>query len=406
VTTSTGHSKKRLTIVGFLLAIVTISVAFLIHSYSVKTSCEGIFQQTQLNLATSLEVLSVKGSVGFGNDKIQDLSEKAQLVGLNFKACCVAAENGLMPEEKFLECKNTAGAFESQIAQAAQHVRDAREAQSDGKTQDAKRISAEAVKVLLQSDNTVSAMPTNVLGMPGSNSSVAVSEVEKEPNNDLFQSTPIALESTVSGVLDSQKDVDVFQIKNSSDLRDWISVSLKNKSQKMAPQIDVHDGKRRSIVSRYETTRGADLEVRFVAEASEDHYVSVSNWSSGSGPYVLEVKPSKYYDAFEPNDSAATAKLIALNQTIEATILDAKDSDWYRFHGAEVGQRRISLQNIKGKLKPEITVFNADKSEISSRYDTTEGANLSFAVEVPTSEFYVKVSPWSSGWGRYALQVE
>jgi hypothetical protein len=397
---------KRWVIIGLPLAMVLIAVGFLGYNYLLKTSCEGIFQQTQLNLASSIEVLQMKGEIGFANDKIQDLTEKAQLVALNYKACCVAADNGLMPENKFLECKQSAGAFELKVAEAAQLIQQAREAKNDGASQTAEQKSGEALKVLRQSDSVIKTMPKSVLDTQPSDTSTSVFETEREPNNDLFQGTAIALTSSVSGELSNPKDIDTFHIKNSSKLRDWISVKLENRSQKMTPEVEIFDANRRSIAKRYETTAGASLAITFVAEAAEDYYVIVRNWSSGAGPYTLKVKPAKYHDEFEPNDIAAEATPMSVGQSVEATILDTKDADWYRLKAPGTGNRKIYLQNIKGKLTPQITVFNADKSQVFERYDTTEGANLSVSVDVPTNDFYVRVTPWSSGWGRYSLTVK
>jgi hypothetical protein len=394
--------------IGLFLALIFLALAFLAHNYYMKTSCEGIFQQTQLNLASSIEVLELKGEIGFANDKIQDLTESAQLVALNLKACCVAADNGLMPQADFLQCKNSAGKFEMQIAQAAKNIVDARDANAEGKSQEAIQKSAEAQKVLRQSDKILGQMPKSVVSSPKIQPSGTTSELEKEPNNDLFEGTPVALESSTSGELENPEDVDVFQIKNSSNLRDWIVVKLENKSQKFAPEVEVYDDKRRSIVERYETSRGASLEIQFVADATQDHYVAVRSWNrSGSGPYSLHVEPSRYYDKYEPNDGAATATPLKVGETVEATILDGKDSDWYQVEVPNTGTRRISLKNMKGKLKPEIAVYNASKSKLTGNYDTTEGADLDLSVDVPTTKFYVRITPWNdTGWGRYSVTVQ
>lgn len=397
---------RRWVIVGLLLAVVIISVTFLGQNYLLKSSCEGIFQQTQLNLASSIEVLQMKGEVGFATDKIQDLSEKAQLVALNYKACCVAADNGLMPKNKFLECKKSVGSFESKVAQAAQLIEKAREAKNDGEVKAVEQISGEAASVLDLSENAVETMPKAILAVQPSETVAGVSDSELEPNNDLFHGTPIAFTSSVSGELSGPKDSDAFHIKNDSKLRDWVLVKLENRSQKLAPEVEVFDENKRSIATKYESTRGANVEIYFVAEAAKDYYVVVRNWAAGSGAYTLNIEPSKYYDGFEPNDTAAQATPLTLGQTVEATILDNKDSDWYRLQASVPGTRKIYLKNIEGKLHPEITVFNAEKSQVFSQYDSTEGANLNVSVNVPTSEFYLRVTPWSNGWGKYSVNVE
>jgi hypothetical protein len=228
----TSIAEKRWVVVGSIVGVVAVSVAFLVYNYSLSTSCEGIFQQTKLNLASSIEMLQVKGEIGFSNDKIQDLTEKAQLVALNYKACCVAADNDLMPHDKFLECKNATEAYGAKLRLAAQHVVNAREAEEDGNRDEVKQRTEDAEKALRESTRLTSTLPKSSFGTTvttDSASYVASAAAEKEPNDDLFSGSEIAIGSTVSGNVQKHDDVDVYRVANSSDLRDWVQVKMKNK---------------------------------------------------------------------------------------------------------------------------------------------------------------------------------
>lgn len=153
--TQTENAGKHRLVLGSVLGIVVVSVVFLVYDYLVTTSCEGIFQQTRLNLVSSIEALEVKGEIGFSHNKIQNLTEKAQLVALNYKACCVAAENDLMTEGKFLQCKNSTDGYQSQLALAAQHLADARKTVEEGNVGEAEHSVSDAAAALTESDTAL-----------------------------------------------------------------------------------------------------------------------------------------------------------------------------------------------------------------------------------------------------------
>lgn len=203
---------KRQMIFTSVAGVVVISLAFLIYSYQASTSCEGIFQQTKLNLTSSIEVLQMKGEIGFAHDKIQDLTEKAQLVALNFKACCVAAKNDLIAEGRFLECKNSTGAYETQLALAARHVTNARDAADSGNTSQAKQSSAKATTELRKSETTLENLRQGPLQMGEPLASAPrkaesglipqrkhVSGREREPNEGYDDANQIAVGDSLSG---------------------------------------------------------------------------------------------------------------------------------------------------------------------------------------------------------------
>ena len=87
-----------------------------------QNSCEGILEQTAPRLKVHLEVIKSNGAAEIGQEKIQELSESAQKVGLHLKTCCKVLEHGKLGPRQFQRCIDTASAYERQIALVAKEL--------------------------------------------------------------------------------------------------------------------------------------------------------------------------------------------------------------------------------------------------------------------------------------------
>jgi hypothetical protein len=91
---------------------------------------------------------------------------------------------------------------------------------------------------------------------------------------------------------------------------------------------------------------------------------------------------------------------------LNAGIMDNKDHDWYRVSGAGKPNVMVTFENLSTTLKPDVKVYDGNKSLIVEKYDGTPGANLSFAVDIKQArDFYVEVAPYGSA-GKYRLRVD
>lgn len=86
--------------------------------------------------------------------------------------------------------------------------------------------------------------------------------------------------------------------------------------------------------------------------------------------------------------------------------MDQRDPDWYRLGRASASTVRVRLQNRSTTLKPSVTIYDENRSEILKQYDYTYGTSLDFTFEAALGkEYYIKVSPWDT-FGSYDLSVE
>ncbi len=127
---SSGH--KTLLIGLAVVALIGVGVLTVLWP---RTSCEGILAQTAPKLEANLEVIRSKGAIAISHEKIQDLSESAQKVGLHLKACCSVLEGGKLKAEEFQQCIEKASAYDRQIALVALQVAEAAEAKEQGVTE-------------------------------------------------------------------------------------------------------------------------------------------------------------------------------------------------------------------------------------------------------------------------------
>jgi hypothetical protein len=120
------------------------------------------------------------------------------------------------------------------------------------------------------------------------------------------------------------------------------------------------------------------------------------------------VTPQKAHDAFEPNDDILSPAAVKVGTDIVANVMDKEDRDWYRVSGATKTSLRVIFENLSTTLKPDVKVYDGNKSQLVDKYDTTAGANLNFTVDIrELRDFYVEVAPFGSGGtGKYRLRIE
>ncbi|MGH7879083.1 MAG: hypothetical protein ACREQD_06255, partial [Candidatus Binataceae bacterium] len=97
--------------------------------------CDSIFEQTAPTLGTSLHFLKTSGELVVGRDKIQDLTDGAQRLGILCKNCCIEQLSGRINAEQYKDCMETVKGFETQAAAVASSVSAVDTAKQHGQVQ-------------------------------------------------------------------------------------------------------------------------------------------------------------------------------------------------------------------------------------------------------------------------------
>ena len=127
------------------LASGVLAIILLFVYYNRPNLCDSIFEQTAPKLGTTLEVLKTKGEVVIGRDKIQDLAESSQKIGIVCKTCCIAQQSGKINAEQFQACLDRTRRYEAEIVETANTVNQASLARSQGDKQLAEQKTSQAI---------------------------------------------------------------------------------------------------------------------------------------------------------------------------------------------------------------------------------------------------------------------
>ena len=112
------------------------------------------------------------------------------------------------------------------------------------------------------------------------------------------------------------------------------------------------------------------------------------------------------HDRHEPNDAAEKATPIAPGKTLAANIMDEKDADWYRLTGVTSSKVSGRLENRSSTLRPHVSIFDENRSEVTQKYNGTQGASLDFTFDAqPGKDYYILIHPYDSA-GAYELTVK
>ncbi|MET0547165.1 MAG: hypothetical protein ABWZ40_12715 [Caulobacterales bacterium] len=253
-----------------------------------------------------------------------------------------------------------------------------------------------------EAEAAASAAPSAATGAPATPADAAVSAT---PGASLAAAAPLALGASVTADMLNTEAHHFYKMENALKARDRVQLRFENLSSTLKPDVKIYDANRSLISERYDGTAGASLDYTFTLEPSQTIYIEVLPYNS-SGQYRMSLTAQNAFDKFEPNADALSAAAVKTGDDIEGNILDEKDEDWYRVSGASADKLTVTLENQSVTLKPDIKIYNSNKSELLEKYDGTPGANLSFEAPAEAGkDIYVQVLPYNSS-GKYKLSVK
>jgi hypothetical protein len=225
------------------------------------------------------------------------------------------------------------------------------------------------------------------------------------PGGSIEQAATASVGVAINGEILKTDQNDFYRFDVPLKQRDLAVIRLENKSSTLKPEFKLFNADRSQLSDNYDGTPGASVETKVTLEPGQTFYVAVMNYGS-TGKYTLSVTPQSAFDSHEPNDDALTASAIAIGTAIDGSLMDDKDSDWYRITGATQKTVHVTLDNLSTTLKPDVKIYSATKSQLGEKDDGTPGANLDFTMDIePGKDFYLQVLPWGST-GKYRLTAK
>ena len=224
------------------------------------------------------------------------------------------------------------------------------------------------------------------------------------PGSAITSAASAKVGMTVAGEIVDKGPSNFYRFDNAATLRDIVKVRLENKSTTLKPDFKLYNADRSQMSEKYDGTPGASAEQDISMDPGQTIYVEVLPYGS-VGKYELSLTPQHAYDANEPNDDQLHPTALKFGDSIEGSVMDDKDSDWFHVTAPTTGKVDIALENLSTSLKPDVKVYSQSKSQILEKYDGTPGAGLDFMVDVtPGQDFYVQIVPYGST-GKYRLTV-
>jgi len=405
---STTHK----TVIAFSTSLVVVVIGYFIYD-RMRDPCESIFEQAKTNLNAKIEILKTGGAVSIGNDKIQDLSERSQMMALNLKTCCIVFDGGRLNSGEFLKCKQGVERYQTQVTQVINIVADAQVARTESKPQLVEERLKEANQAAVQAAQTAAGYQKEVAQITSkapttpAREQTAIGGSESEPNNSAFEANVLGGGSTIGEITES-KESDWFLLRPGSNVRDWLVVSLENRSQTLTPYMLIYDKDKNKIGEQLAGTQGANLEHRMVVAPGSELYVQVgSRGGYTSGGYALTWTLRKTYDEFEPNDDSFSAKPIGVGTAIDANVMDGPDVDWYVLKGFPSATMKIRLENRSSQLVPWIHIYDRNKKLIHETLANNGGESLDVALKVAAGDDHFVALGSRGGYtsGEYRLTV-
>jgi hypothetical protein len=231
---------------------------------------------------------------------------------------------------------------------------------------------------------------------------------EAEPNGDIGHANVIALGQPVEGAVDAAGDEDYFRFTAPPSPRDMLEVRLENRSKTLAPTLALVGADRRySGWGKAVGQASFNLTEHVAPDPNTSWFVAVSGAGS-TGEYRVTVRPLHAYDSFEPNDDFAVATTLPPGRTVEANILDGRDSDYYSFVSTRTGKMRVELANTSPTLVPAISIYSGDHRFTASAPEVrSAGASLDYAIAVEDGKaYYVQVASRNGTGGGYRLTLK
>lgn len=405
----TGRHKAFL-IGGLIVALAGAAAIVLLRPGA--SSCQGIFEQTAPRLEANIELIRNKGGFAVSQEKVQELTDGAQKVGLHLKTCCSVLEGGKLNPGQFQQCVERASAYEKHIAEVAQQVDTAATARQQGNTAIAQQQSLRIAQTLQSATSEVAAFERQITQLAPAPVPAAVSTpgagggTEREPNDTKDSATELRINTRLNGEIARTDDSDHFKFTSGKPVRDRVIVKLENRSETLRPSITLFGPDKAQLQNVYNGTPGADAELSFTAEPGKQYFLRADPYGT-TGVYTLSVAAQNAHDAFEPNDDPAhhTPTPLTAGKSIDAGILDARDDDWYVLKAAPGSKLRLRLENRSTTLRPSVLVYNAQRSLLHDPYDGTPGASLDFSFDsTPGMTYFFRVSPYGTH-GAYRVTV-
>jgi hypothetical protein len=145
--------------------------------------------------------------------------------------------------------------------------------------------------------------------------------------------------------------------------------------------------------------------VTFLPERGKEYYVKIRGYDEAVvGEYALCAETASVeFDQYEPNNTAAQATAVSINQTLSGNALADYDTvDWFTF---SVTQPGTYAAGTTGGMDTVITLYDDRGREIGDDDDSGTNENALVEIDLERGTYKARVSLYGGGYGEYSFFV-
>jgi hypothetical protein len=213
-----------------------------------------------------------------------------------------------------------------------------------------------------------------------------------EPNNVVSQATSFRPESQITGYLLDPDDVDWYRVPvavagtlriYTEGTMDTVLLMYDANEELLAENDDSGDNGNALVSAR--VTPGTV-------------FVMVSSYDGQLGRYTLRglLFETATPDRFEPDDTPALAKDLAVGASQERNFTDSSDEDWARLRIAQRGTYDIVAEAAEDSLDTFLELYDAEENLVDANDDWDDGSDARLRLELDPGTYYIKASTISS----------
>jgi hypothetical protein len=117
-------------VVYFVASVTVLVVIWIAYDLVRSRSCEQLLEQSAPSLRTSIGFLNAKGEIALGRTQIQALSEGADKLNVQLKACCISRQKQYISDAEYKSCLQRAQAYEGRVREVKKNVEQAQTAKA------------------------------------------------------------------------------------------------------------------------------------------------------------------------------------------------------------------------------------------------------------------------------------
>jgi len=207
---------------------------------------------------------------------------------------------------------------------------------------------------------------------------------ETEPNDDLASSQPMVFNQAKSGLLQSNKDVDVYRLHLNNE--QGINLNIQP-AQDADISYKLYWGN--MLVARKNGQIGEQLQFQGTLSAGSYQVELKANKNPSDDVYRLEINPINLagcqHDC-EPNDSAHQANLINPGKNVSGETATHEDDDWY-YMPAFATETTVTFQSDTADIKHALNGYINYDQKLTPELNP-EKTQLSFVVPANQASYY------------------